>query len=156
VPDHQSSKEEQDLARIGLSRFLDIRIHTPLPKVTVVRISGELDMLTVPLMAERVREQISRSSHVVVDFDRVGFMGSCCLTAMVDLHKQAAAQDVQLHWAGATSPAVMRPLEATGLLHALSVHSVPADEVVAHLRLRYLLQEGASATPPRRNPYLIR
>lgn len=105
-------------------------------------------MLTVPLMTERVGEQISRTPHIVVDLGEVGFMGSSCLTALLSLHKQAAAQGAQLHWAGANGKAVTRPLEVTGLDKILTVHSAPADAVVAKLRLGYLLDNEISAAPP--------
>ncbi|HEY2764237.1 MAG TPA: STAS domain-containing protein [Pseudonocardiaceae bacterium] len=105
--------------------------------MTVIRITGELDNLTVPLIVERVREQIARSPHVVIDLSGVGFLGSGCVAALRDLHKHAVERGV--HWAGAREKAVTRPLELTGLHRSLPVHSLPADAVVASLRLAHLL-----------------
>lgn len=123
------------------SRYLDIRIHTPTPTIRVVRITGELDSQTIPLMIDRVSEQIVRAEHVVVDLGGVGFLEMSCLTALMNLHASAKARGVTLHWTGAHGLAVTRPLELLGLDRKARMHSVSADAVVARLRLEHLLND---------------
>jgi len=104
---------------------IDIRIAEETEHLVVLRVSGELDMLTAPILTEYVQEQFGRDAAsgprtVVFDLTRVSFLGSAGLAVLA--HAQTAAADrgdaVQIV---ATARAVLRPLEVTGLDKVLDV-----------------------------------
>ena len=104
---------------------IDVRITDATEHMVVLRVSGELDMLTAPVLTEHVQEQFNRDATsaprtVVFDLTRVSFLGSAGLAVLA--HAQTAAADrgdaVQIV---ATARAVLRPLEVTGLDKVLDV-----------------------------------
>jgi anti-sigma B factor antagonist len=95
---------------------------------TLVRVTGELDLATVPEL-ERALATRPRDTSLVIDLSECTFVDSSCVRALV-----GAARDV--HEAGgkaaivATETGVLRVLEITGLDKLASVyHSV--DDALA-------------------------
>ena len=98
--------------------------------VVVLHVAGEIDLLTANLLGERVREQLVPATRVLVlDLTEVSFMGSSGLAEIVAASQAEAAQLVLV----ATNRAVLRPLEATGLLPMLTIYESVAD-AVQHVR----------------------
>jgi anti-anti-sigma factor len=108
-----------------------VRVAESTEHLVVLRVSGEIDMLTAPVLTEYVQEQFGRAADsaprtVVFDLTRVSFLGSAGLAVLA--HAQTAAADrgdvVQVV---ANARAVLRPLEVTGLDKVLDVRpDVPA------------------------------
>lgn len=95
--------------------------------VVVLHVAGEIDLLTANMLGERVREQFVPENRVLVlDLSEVSFMGSSGLAEIVSASQAESAQLVLV----ASSRAVLRPLEATGLLSMLTVYDT-VDEAVA-------------------------
>lgn len=95
--------------------------------VVVLHVTGEIDLLTANLLGERVREQFVPANRVLVlDLTEVSFMGSSGLAEIVSASQAEAAQLVLV----ATNRAVLRPLEATGLLPMLTIYET-VDAAVA-------------------------
>jgi anti-sigma B factor antagonist len=85
----------------------------------VVRVSGEVDMLTAPVLAEQVRALLAASDGpirraLVVDLTGVGFLGSAGLAVLADAAKIATERVITLRVVAA-SHAVLRPLQVAGL-----------------------------------------
>ncbi|NIJ13223.1 anti-anti-sigma factor [Saccharomonospora amisosensis] len=101
--------------------------------VVLVRVSGEVDLLSAPELRRWVREAISPDIGVVLELDGIGFLGSAGLSVLAELSEQADREG--LRWAiVATKRVVLRPLEATGLVSQMSVHGSTEDAINALTR----------------------
>lgn len=90
--------------------------------VVVVRVGGEVDMLTTPLLGACLTKQLQTGpGMLVVDLTRVGFLGSSGLAALVTARDEAGARDVTLRLVSADH-AVLRPLHATGLAELFNIY----------------------------------
>lgn len=119
----------------GAPELVDVRLHMPRPDLVVVRVSGTVDGVTAPVVAQRVGWQLRRAPHVVVDLSGVRVLGPQGLTVLFGLHRQAIACGVELHIVGAEHDAVRGPLHAGGLAQ-LVVFESTVDAVIAGLPWR--------------------
>ena len=105
---------------------LNVSVSRATDDVVVLHVAGEIDLLTANLLGERVREQLVPANRVLVlDLTEVSFMGSSGLAEIVAASQDDGAQLVLV----ATSRAVLRPLEATGLLPMLTIYETVDDAV---------------------------
>ena len=85
----------------------------------VLRVGGEVDISTVGEIKRAYEAMIDTrragQDVLIIDLDDVTFFGSSGLAALVDCQHAAKQRGVQLRVAG-TSPAVVRPLNGTGLV----------------------------------------
>jgi anti-anti-sigma factor len=103
--------------------LLSLVIEQPTPDVRVVWVTGELDLLTTPLLEANVHSCIETGPrHVVVDLGRVSFLGVSGLGCLVTAQQTATGRDVRLHLTGADHRVVARPLEITGLRPSFDIH----------------------------------
>ena len=99
---------------------------------------GEIDSTTAPLLREQLDLILDRGvPEFVVDLGRVTFLDSAGLCVLAAAHRRAVRQDARMRVL-ASSRAVIRPLQITGLwelLHAEQVDgqgpAVPAQQGVA-------------------------
>ena len=97
--------------------------------VVVLHVSGEIDLLTATMLGERVREQLIPANRVLIlDLTEVSFLGSSGLAEIVAAYQAEKAQLVLV----AANRAVLRPLEATGLLPMLTVFET-LDEALSNV-----------------------
>jgi anti-sigma B factor antagonist len=85
-----------------------------LSATAVVRVSGELDIATVPALADVLRGLEQPCDRVVVDLSGLTFIDSTGLTLAVTEHHRAANDGFELVLAGATEN-VLKVLRLTGL-----------------------------------------
>ncbi|HEX6403256.1 MAG TPA: STAS domain-containing protein [Pseudonocardiaceae bacterium] len=85
-------------------RNLDLRLHTPIPEVVIVRVAGTVDRFTSPVLAQRVAHQLTRAPHVVIDLGEVTAVDPRGVTGLLKLHHQATAHGTQIHIARALDP----------------------------------------------------
>ena len=91
-------------------------------EVALVRVGGEVDMLTTPMLSECLTEQLqAEPAMLVLDLRRVGFLGSSGLAALVTAREDATARGVTLRLVSADH-AVLRPLTATGLTELFDIY----------------------------------
>ena len=89
----------------------------------VLRVGGELDLLTVPDLQARVYEAIGATSGAVIaDLTEVQFLSSTGLTLLLGLQSDLAASGRPLRLVVGGSKAVSRPLLITGLDRILELH----------------------------------
>lgn len=89
---------------------------------TVVRVAGEVDMVTSPrLQAALSRLLADRPPTLVLDLDGITFLGSSGLAVIVEADEEARETGVRFALAASTR-GVLRPLEATGLAGLVDVH----------------------------------
>lgn len=90
-------------------------------------VGGEVDMLTASVLGQRARSELLRHRHLVLDLDRLAFLGSAGLRALVKLHQLAPGR---VHIAGGT-PMTRRLFELTGLDRLVCLHPDAAEAVTA-------------------------
>jgi len=102
-------------------QVIDLDVNRMGDKV-VVRVNGEVDMLTTPVLSECLKDQLqSEPSVLVVDLRGVGFLGSSGLAALVAARDIAMNRRVALRLVSADH-AVLRPLTATGLTDLFDIY----------------------------------
>ena len=80
-----------------------------------VRAAGEIDSTTAPLLNQHLCALLDTDvRELTVDLGRVTFLDSAGLCVLATAHRRAGRQDVRLRVL-ATSRAVVRPLQITGL-----------------------------------------
>ncbi|WP_148310976.1 STAS domain-containing protein [Nocardia brasiliensis] len=101
--------------------------------VAVVRVGGEIDVLTAPKLATAIDDaQTTDAPHgVIVDLSEVTFMASSGLTVLA-AGAQPNPRGTRLVVV-ASHPATLRPMQLTGLTDLLSVYPTLAE---AHAALR--------------------
>jgi anti-sigma B factor antagonist len=86
--------------------------------VTVV---GEVDTFTAPVLRSSLDAQLEQQpKELVIDLSGVQFLGSAGLAVLVETQKSARARGVELRLV-ATTRAVTRPLEVTGLIDLFTI-----------------------------------
>jgi anti-sigma B factor antagonist len=119
------------LVGLGANECLRWVIEQPAPEVKVLRVIGEVDLLTTPLLETRLQESIDQCPrHLVVDLGGVTFVGAAGLRALVTAHQTARRVGVQLHLTGTDHRAVARPLEIIRLRPSFDIHPT-VESVVA-------------------------
>ena len=112
--------------------FISFVIDEPAPDVCVVRVRGELDLLTTGVLDLHLLRHIEGNPGcVVVDLSEVTFLGAAALTSLLVAKQAATRWGVQLYLTGADHRAVARPLEITKLWTSFdirpTVESIVAD-----------------------------
>lgn len=97
----------------------------------VVRAAGEIDSTTAPQLSVHLTEQLDADvRELVVDLQGVSFLDSAGLCVLATAHRRAARQDVRMRVL-ASSRAVIRPLQITGLWDLLRAEQVSEAGQVA-------------------------
>jgi anti-sigma B factor antagonist len=87
----------------------------------VLRVTGELDLLTAPRLEESVDNALREQPQVLIlDLSEVGFLASSGIAALVDAH-QRGGKETEVRVV-ARGNATFRPLELTGVTAKLAVH----------------------------------
>lgn len=87
---------------------------------------GEIDTLTAPQLTAAVSAALEQHPRtVVVDLDKVDFLASAGLAALVESHRMTG-ENTRLHIV-ATGSATLRPLKLTGLTAELAVFPTAAE-----------------------------
>ena len=90
---------------------------------------GELDLLTMPRLRAKVREALAvPAGLLVVDLDRVVFLGTTGLAGLAEIRSMARDRRCALRLV-CVNRQVLRPLQLTGLVGLFIIHSSVADAV---------------------------
>jgi anti-sigma B factor antagonist len=87
---------------------------------TVVRFSGELDMVTERIAADALTTAADGAAILVVDLDGLSLCGSTGLKLLVECQQRAETEGFALRVV-ATSRRVLRPLQITGVDGLLTI-----------------------------------
>jgi anti-sigma B factor antagonist len=108
----------------GKAGDLDVSVTKDGRVTTVVHVSGDVDMLTAPVLADHVRQQLDGNGgpprSLVIDLSGVTFLGSAGLAVLAEAHNAATERSVDLRVVASTR-LVLRPLQVTGLDKLLTV-----------------------------------
>jgi anti-sigma B factor antagonist len=97
---------------------------------TVVTAAGEIDSTSAPILRQHLDALLDGVvGDLTVDLRRVSFLDSAGLCALATAHRRAVRQDVRMRVL-ASSRAVIRPLQITGLWELLRAEQVADDELV--------------------------
>jgi anti-sigma B factor antagonist len=89
-----------------------------------VRAAGEIDSTTAPLLNQHLTELLdSQVRDLTVDLTAVSFLDSAGLCVLATAHRRAVREDVRMRVL-ASSRAVVRPLQITGLWDLLRAEQV--------------------------------
>lgn len=105
----------------GSAPTLTVRVEKPESGTVVLRVGGEIDLVTAPQLEESVTRALAQRPKVlVVDLTDVGFLASAGMSVLVAAHNQAGENtDMRLVASGS---ATFRPMELTGLSQALQIY----------------------------------
>jgi anti-sigma B factor antagonist len=96
-----------------------------------VRAAGEIDSTTAPLLSQHLTELLdSQVRELTVDLRGVSFLDSAGLCVLATMHRRAVRQDARMRVL-ASSRAVVRPLQITGLWDLLRAEQVAEAGQVA-------------------------
>jgi anti-anti-sigma factor len=96
------------------------------PHARVVTVTGELDALTVPMLAACLSAQLAVAQVVVVDLDGLKFLSSAGLRVLFEMNELAIERDSHLRFV-CNSPIANLALETTGLRQHLTFANDVAD-----------------------------
>ena len=97
------------------SDVLDLQVTEHSPHVRVVTVGGEIDALTAPELGALLTAQLAAASLVVVDLERVRFLGSAGLSVLFAANELATRENRYLWLVVPRRGMANRSLEATGL-----------------------------------------
>ncbi|MGX1810874.1 STAS domain-containing protein [Nocardia sp. NPDC055321] len=108
-----------------------LQVHTTTHSTAqVVTATGEVDVLSAPLLERVIRQALQDDPQaVVVDLSRVVFLGSAGLAVLA-----GCAQECGAPLRVVASPPVQRPIQVTGMHTLLQVHDT-LDEALAEAAL---------------------
>ncbi len=102
--------------------------HAP---ITVVRLSGEVDIFSAPKLREKLIELVNQGRrHIVVDLDAVDFLDSTGLGVLVGGLKRLRSQDGELSLV-CTRDRILRLFALTRLDSAFQIHPSESSAIAA-------------------------
>jgi len=103
----------------------------PAVGICVLVVEGELDLLTVPLLEQRLREQlVAKPAHLILDLESVRFLGCSGLSCLLDARELVEASGPQLHLAGLINRVIERAVGITGLVGLFSTYPTLMHAVI--------------------------
>jgi anti-sigma B factor antagonist len=89
--------------------------------VVTVTVVGEVDTFTAPVLRSTLDSQLEQQPReLVIDLSGVQFLGSAGLAVLVETQKSSRSREVGLRLIASTR-AVTRPLEVTGLIDLFTI-----------------------------------
>lgn len=125
-PNH-ARPDTEPVSYVDATGLLSIEVQQLDHAVSVVRVAGELDMLTGPVLDDHLSRLLAtRPERLIIDLSQVSFLGSNGLSVLVIAQHSATQQDTAFQLRGTERRAVAVPLRITGLDHLFDI--VPNSE----------------------------
>jgi len=124
MPDARKPASEPPTTASGPDGDEQITVSTssPAAKQVVVKIAGEVDMLTSPQLRRVVLDGLAGGAELVVlGLDGVTFLGTSGLAVLIEVREAAHTAGVELRLA-CTQRRVLRPLAIAGLVPLFDIH----------------------------------
>jgi anti-sigma B factor antagonist len=101
---------------------INVQVSSPAKGSRVLRVVGDIDMLTAPMLDSMIADQLQSVLDILVlDLHDVNFMSSAGLASLVTARNQADETGTTLRLV-ATGDPVLRPLTVTGLATIFEIH----------------------------------
>jgi anti-sigma B factor antagonist len=95
----------------------------PRPDVCLVRLVGELDMSTAPLVRDRLAEQTAaRPAYLVLDLAAVELIAAAGISLLITALRNEHGIHGRLHVVGPAEGTALRTLRLTGVEALLQIH----------------------------------
>jgi anti-sigma B factor antagonist len=112
---------------------LTLDVHSETPGVTVIAVSGEIDVYTAPKLREKLISLVEAGSYqLIIDMEGVEFLDSTGLGVLVGGLKRVRAHDGWIDLV-CTQSRILRIFRITGLNKVFSIYHTVADATAAHL-----------------------
>jgi anti-sigma B factor antagonist len=120
------------VAQAATEEPIRIQLEEPASDTALLRVFGEIDMLTSPMLRDGIAAQLAGGNRVrlLVDLDGVEFLGTSGLAALVEARSSAEERQVEL-WLVCTNRQVLRPLEIAGLTSLFQIAPTVAEALGA-------------------------
>lgn len=115
------------------SDVLDLQVTDHGPHVRVITVGGEIDALTAPELGTFLAAQLAAASLVVVDLERIRFLGSAGLSVLLAANELATRENRCLWLVVPRRGMANRALEATGLDERFNVAETVAAALINSL-----------------------
>lgn len=110
-----------DTADAPFDDVITLSTSTDATGAVTVTVVGEVDTFTAPVLRASLDTQLElQPSELVIDLCGVQFLGSAGLAVLVETQKSARTREVGLTLVASTR-AVTRPLEVTGLIDLFTI-----------------------------------
>lgn len=110
------ARNAESLSDVDAAGLLTVIVQPAGDAVSVIRVIGELDMLTGPLLEDHLVSLLAtRPKRLIVDLGGVSFLGSTGLSILIKTRDIAGQQGTALQLTGAGRREVALPLRITGL-----------------------------------------
>jgi anti-sigma B factor antagonist len=105
---------------------ISIALEEPMPGTALLRVTGEVDMLTSPALRSGVADALALQPQLlVIELNGIQFLGTSGLAALFEARDEASRRGVELRLV-CSSRKVLRPLEIAGLIDLFQIaESVP-------------------------------
>lgn len=111
---------------------LPVAVSSPLPRVRLLRVAGELDLSTQPRLIGFLDDALrSKPRHLVLDMRGIRFMGASGLHAVVYAKDTSEHSGTTLHITGVAHEAVSKPMAIVGLDQVLCIHPTWTEALAA-------------------------
>jgi anti-anti-sigma factor len=116
LSDHALDRRSEPVVAQGSMHAFVVAVHQPTADVAVVDPSGELDLLSSPVLERCLQDQLRdrRCTQLILDVSRLGFCGAAGLRCLLRARELADAQHIGL--SVVSGPAVSRLL-SMGSVH---------------------------------------
>jgi len=95
---------------------ITVRLEEPLPGTALLRVAGEVDMLSSPTLRDHIAAALGEArQRLIIDLEGVEFLGTSGLAALVEGRTSAAERNTEL-WLVCSRRQVLRPLRIAGLI----------------------------------------
>jgi anti-sigma B factor antagonist len=125
----------------------DFRLDTvgPIGDCAVLRVTGEVDVYTTPMLREQVQELSAKGAvHVIADLSGVDFLDSTGLGALVGGLKRLREAGGSLALVIST-PRILRIFQITGLTKALATQPSVEDAITADPHWQHTAEREAGS-----------
>lgn len=136
VPPRAPSEQHSGVRReSSIGQSLHLSVERPAPGVAVVRMSGEIDLASVPRLTELIRQRLTAAvlQALVLDLSEVTFLGSCGMELLVHAQRRAEHRGIDM-FVITGSRAVDRMLELTGMTDRFVRRTCVAEAVAEAAR----------------------
>jgi anti-sigma B factor antagonist len=108
-----------------------VRLEEPLPGTALLRVAGEVDMLSSPTLRDNIAAALGEGrQRLIIDLDGVEFLGTSGLAALVEGRTSAAERNTEL-WLVCSRRQVLRPLRIAGLIDLFQVADTLPDALTS-------------------------
>lgn len=120
------ARNAEFLSDVDAAGLLTVIVQPAGDAVSVIRVIGEVDMLTGPRLEDHLVSLLAtRPKRLIVDLGGVSFLGSTGLSILIKTRDIAGQQGTALQLAGTSRREVALPLNITGLDRLFDI--VPPD-----------------------------